>query len=184
MTENEEPVPSRGGSSIWTRLALVVFLLPVALVLFPTTIVLVPFMLPTIVAYTIDRAEGRPFTITVGLLNGAGTLPAVLAVWSQGHTLAVAQGALGEVLFWFMAYLCAAIGWTLYMVLPPILRQYYGSITDSRVDKLRQEQDKLIAEWGEDVTGAAAVSDQAARSKGKKQDANSRMDAAAGDLGG
>jgi hypothetical protein len=183
-TDDSEPAPSRGGSSIWTRLALVVFLLPVVVVLFPTTVVLLPMMLPTIVAFTIDRAEGRPFTITVGLLNGAGTLPAVLGVWAEGHNLAVAQGALSEVLFWFIAYLCAAIGWTIYMVLPPILRQYYGSITDSRVDALRKEQDKLIEEWGEDVTGAAAVSDQAARGKGqgRKQDAQSRMDAAATDL--
>ncbi len=187
-TEDEDPAPSRGGGGIWTKLALAVFLLPVAIVLFPTTVVLAPLMLPTIVAYTIDRAEGRPFTITVGLLNGAGTLPAVLAVWAQGHTLTIAQGALGDVLFWFIAYLCAAIGWTIYMVLPPLLRQYYGSITDPRVDALRKEQEKLVEECGDEVTGAAALADQAAssqgkgKSKGKKQDAQSRMDAAAHDL--
>ena len=181
MSETEETgAAPRGGRNIWARLAVAVFLLPVVVVLFPTTIVLVPFMLPTIVAFTIDRAEGRPFTITVGLLNGAGTLPAVLTLWSGGHTVTAAQGVLGDVLLWFIAYLCAAVGWTIYMMPPPILRQYYGSITDSRVDALRKEQEKLIQEWGEDVTGAAVYDQGGGRTK--KDDANSRMDAAVEDL--
>lgn len=175
--ENDGAAAAQRGGSIWTRLALAVFLLPVVIVLFPTTIVLAPFMLPTLVAFLIDRMSGRPFTITVGLLNGAGTLPAVLVLWSQGHTLAAAQDTLGNVLLWFSAYLCAAIGWTIYTSLPPILRQYYGRITSSRVDKLRQEQDKLIEEWGDEVTGAALQS-----GKGGAKTPEQRIDAAAQDL--
>jgi hypothetical protein len=175
--EDEGGAPAQRGSGLWTRLAIAVFLLPVVVVLFPTTVVLAPFMLPTVVAYVIDKQAGRPFTITVGLLNGAGTLPAVLFVWSQGHTLGAAQETLGNVLLWFIAYLCAAIGWTIYTSLPPILRQYYGRITSSRVDKLRNEQDKLIEEWGDEVTGAALHGDKAAA-----KSPDQRIDAAARDL--
>lgn len=177
IEEDEGGVQARRGSGVWTRLAIAVFLLPVVVVLFPTTVVLAPFMLPTLVAFLIDRQAGRPFTITVGLLNGAGTLPAVLVLWSQGHTLVAAQETLGNVLLWFIAYLCAAIGWTIYTSLPPMLRQYYGRITSSRVDKLREEQDKLIDEWGEGVTGAAL---RGGKSGAKTPD--QRIDAAAQDL--
>jgi hypothetical protein len=176
--EDEGAAPAQRGGGIWTRLALAVFLLPVVIVLFPTTVVLAPFMLPTVVAFVIDKLQGRPFTITVGLLNGAGTLPAVLVLWSQGHTLAAAQETLGSVLLWFIAYLCAAIGWVIYSVLPPLLRQYYGRITSSRVDKLRKEQDALIEEWGDDVTGAALHG--GGKRGGKTPD--QRIDAAAQDL--
>lgn len=176
-TEEDSQAPGRRGGGIWTRLAIAVFLLPVVIVLFPTTVVLAPFMLPTVVAYIIDRQAGRPFTITVGLLNGAGTLPAVLALWADGHTLNAAQGALSNVLFWFFAYLCAAVGWTIYSMLPPLLRQYYDRVTSSRVEKLRQEQEKLIEEWGEGVAGAATPT-----TKGKAKSAEQRVDAAARDL--
>jgi len=175
--ENDGGAPAQRGGGTWTRLAIAVFLLPVVVVLFPTTIVLAPFMLPTLVAFLIDRQAGRPFTITVGLLNGAGTLPAVLVLWSQGHTLGAAQDTLSNVLLWFVAYLCAAIGWTIYTSLPPMLRQYYGRITSSRVDKLRKEQEKLVEEWGDNVTGAALHG-----AKGGAKTPDQRIDAAAQDL--
>lgn len=179
MSSQQEEAPDAGakGRSIWTRLTLAVFLLPSVVVLFPTTIVLAPMMLPTLVAFLIDRLPGRPFTITVGLLNVAGSLPAVLQLWSDGHNLVVTQDVLSNLFFWLVAYLCAAIGWCIYIVLPAILRQYYGSITDNRVRALQDSQQKLIDEWGESVTGTVRT-----QAKDPEQDPNAQIDRAAKDL--
>jgi hypothetical protein len=155
-------------------LALGVFLLPTVVVLFPTTIIMAVFMLPTIVAYSIDKLRGRPFTITVGLMNGAGSLPAILFLWSNGHTLTVAQDTLSSMIFWLIAYLCAAIGWMIYIILPQILRQYYGAITSSRVESLQKDQKKLVDQWGEDVTGLNNAGNRATQ-----RDPNAQIDAAA-----
>jgi hypothetical protein len=182
MASEDNDIPVRGtgrgndnGKALWSRLALGVFLLPTVVVLFPTTMLLALLMLPTIVAYTIDKQVGRPFTITVALLNGAGCVPAILELWSDGHTILAAQGVLANPWFWLSAYFCAALGWTIYLTLPTILRRYYDRITDSRVRALQRQQDKLIEEWGEEVTGAA-------RAGPTKVDANTHIDRAAKDL--
>ena len=178
-SENNQASEHDGrGLGTWGKLAIAVFLLPTGVVLFPTAIVLVVLMLPTLVAFVIDRQVGRPFTITVGLLNASGSLPGILELWSQGHTMASAQVVLTSVVFWFGAYLAAAVGWTLYTSLPPLMRRYYGSITDSRVKALQKDQEKLIEEWGEEVAGVS-------KSVGKsKPDAHAQIDAAAEDLPG
>lgn len=144
---------SRAQATIWSRLATVVFLLPVTAVLLPTAIVLGVALLPALVALSVDRLPGRAFTVTVGLLNLAGSLPAVIEVWAQGHTLAAAQEVLTQPIFWMLAYLGAALGWMIFLSLPPILRRYFTVVTQHRMSALQKRQDTLRDVWGEAVTG-------------------------------
>lgn len=167
---------TKGGRRLWGLLAISVFLLPTAVVLFPTAIVIAALMLPTLVAFMVDRTPGRAFTTTVGLINGAGTLPAILSLWSKGHSLLATQDVLSSLIFWLGAYTAAAVGWCIFLMLPPILRAYYGSITDKRVGALQKKQDKLREQWGDQVTGQAVV-------KAQPKDTDAQMDAAAADLG-
>jgi len=154
------------GRAIWSRLAIVVFLLPASAVLLPTAIVLAVTMLPSIVARTVDRVPGKAFTVTVGMLNAAGSAPAVIQVWSMGHNLRAAELVLGNPLFWMLAYLAAALGWTIFLMLPPIMRRYYGVVSQGRVAVLQKRQDKLRELWGEAVTGnTTAASEPSAEAK-------------------
>lgn len=146
---------------LWSRMAWGVFVLPAAAVLLPTTLVLGVTMLPTLSAYAVDRTPGKALTITVGMLNFSGSLPAVLALWEFGHRIGQVSRVLGEPLYWMGAYLAAAVGWSLFLVLPAMLKRHYTNNTDARMRKLEGRQATLREEWGDEVAGEHATRQKA-----------------------
>ena len=128
-------------------------MLPVVAVLLPSCIVLVVNMLPTIVAYVVDKTHEKYLAITVGLLNACGTLPALAELWSQGQSYDAALDVASNPLHWLMAYGAAAIGWGVYLGLPPILGHYYAITSQARLLNHRRKQQVLVETWGEEVRG-------------------------------
>ena len=128
-------------------------LLPVIAFLMPSVIVLVIDMAPTIVAYVVDRTREKYLAITVGLLNLCGTLPAEMKLWQQGQSYTAAMDIASNPFFWLMAYGAAAIGWVIYLMLPPILGHYYGITSQARLQSHTRRQQALIAAWGDEVAG-------------------------------
>ncbi len=143
-----------GGGS--TRLIVTaVLLLPVVAVLLPTCMVLLIYMAPTLVAYLIDRSREKYLAITVGLLNFCGMLPAQAELWRHGQSYDAAMDIAIDPILWLIAYGAAAVGWVVYLILPPILANYYGITTDARIRSLRRRQQLLVETWGEEVAGEA-----------------------------
>src|SRR3546814_3862268 len=58
-------------------------LFPFGAVLLPTTLVVSVMMATTWVAYITDRSRDKHRGITVGMLNFAGTLPAIIDLWTR-----------------------------------------------------------------------------------------------------
>jgi hypothetical protein len=146
----DAPAPAR---PVWSRLAVLVFLLPAAAVLLPSTILLSVLMLPTLCAWIVDRVPGRSLALSIGLLNGAGTIPGMVQLWSGGHDLPTMSRVLGDPYVWFAAYLAAGAAWLIFLMLPPLLQRYYAFASDSRLRGLQKRQEKLRAEWGQEVAG-------------------------------
>lgn len=147
------------GRSLWSKLAILVFLLPAAAVLLPTTIVIVVMLLPTIAAYLVDRVPGRSLALTVGLMNGAGAIPAIATLWTNGHDILAAQWVLSDLMVWLWAYGTAACGWLIFLSLPPLLHRYFTFATQSRIRGLQRRQEQLREEWGPEVTGTTEASE-------------------------
>lgn len=151
--------PPRGTRRAWSNLATGLFLLPVMAVLLPTTIVLGILMLPTLAAYIAGRGRVPMLGATVGLLNVAGSVPALVELWSLGHSLSAAGEVLGEPLLWFGPYLAAAFGWLVFLSMPPFVQRYYETVTAHRLKALREHQERLREEWGDVVAGEEAAGD-------------------------
>ena len=143
--------PNPGGRRVWRTLSVVVLLLPAAAVLLPTTLVLTVCMLPTLAAWLVDRQPGRALATSVCLLNLAGSLPAVIEVWINGHDVPAAQWVLSDAVTWLAAYGAAAVGWLLFAVLPPTLRSYHARSTARRIRQLHKQQETLQKDWGPEV---------------------------------
>ena len=77
------PAPKKRGPWLYVSLAM-----PLALVLLPSTIVLMVAMVPTLVARIVDPAPGRQLTVTVGSLNFAGSLWFMHDLWSAASEIA------------------------------------------------------------------------------------------------
>jgi len=145
-----QPAKKRGGS-----LLLILFLVvPVALILLPTTLVLVPAMVPTLVARAVDPGPGRHLTITVGSLNLAGALWFVHDIWSAGQSFAAIGPTLGDMIGWLAALVGAGAGWTLHWMMPVISRRIAEAKSSVRLARLRKRQAELVEQWGEPVRSA------------------------------
>ncbi len=130
-----------------------VLLLPAIAVLMPSCILLGIGMAPSIVAYIVDRTSEKYLSITVGLLNVCGTLPALVRLWSQGQTYSSAFRIAADPFTLVIAYGAAAVGWMIYLALPLILAHYYAATSESRLRTLRGRQDGLIEAWGDEIAG-------------------------------
>lgn len=143
----------------WT---IAVPLLLIALVFLPTTAVLGVAMIPTIVARIVDTSTGRRLTITVGALNLVGSLYFVHRIWTTGHGVSDILPTLTDANGWLCALVGAAAGWILFGMTPSIVTRIAHAQTALRLRRLGNDQEKLVAEWGETVRGAYGIQPVAA----------------------
>jgi hypothetical protein len=136
--------------SVWTLLLL---LLPAGLVVLPTTILFGLGMIPTMVAYMIDRDSEKPAPITVGGLNFCGCLPYAIDLWKHGGGVNVALKVFADPLAWLVMYGAAAVGWAFYYGIPPTVANTEVMRSERRIDALKQRKVALVQEWGPDVAG-------------------------------
>lgn len=140
-----------GGTPLWMKIFALILLFPFAAVLLPTTLLFVIMMAPTWVAYITDRSREKKLSITVGMLNFAGTLPAIIELWSRGQNHQTAMHMIGDVFVWVVAYGAASAGWLIFAFMPTLVGSYYRMTTDNRIKVLVKQQKALIAEWGHAV---------------------------------
>ena len=153
MAEQGQVRPKRGGA---VRLIVTaVFMLPVVAVLLPTCLVLVTGMVPTAVAYVMDRSRDKALAISIGLLNFCGTLPGIIDLWAERQAYEVATRIATDPFFWLMAYAAAGLGWLICLALPPVVATYYGAISRNRIQAIRRRQASLTEAWGKEVSGQA-----------------------------
>ena len=145
------------GTGTWAKIAALVILFPFAAVLLPTTLVFFVMMAPTWVAYITDRSRDKNLAITVGMLNFAGTLPAIIDLWTRGQSHPTAMLLIGDVFVWVAAYGAAFAGWGIFAVMPTIVGSFYRMTTEGRIKGLVKQQKALIAEWGHAVADGSAA---------------------------
>ena len=131
----------------WTKVLALIILSPFAAVLLPTTLVFVIMMAPTWVAYVTDRSRDKHLALSVGMLNFAGTLPAIIELWSRGQSHPTAMLLIGDVFVWAAAYGAAAFGWGIFAVMPTLVGGFHRMTTEARIKGLVDQQKALIAEW-------------------------------------
>ena len=143
-----QPAKKKQGFWLWFFL-----LVPVAASLLPTTFVLIPAMIPTLVARVVDPAPGRHLTITVGSLNLAGSLWFMHDLWSAGQSFAAVTPTLGDMLGWLSALVGAGLGWAIYSLMPILTRGIATTKSNARLSRLRKQQEELVEQWGDPVRG-------------------------------
>lgn len=148
------PPPAAKKRGPWLLLSLV---MPVALLLLPSTIVLLVAMVPTMVARIVDPAPGRQLTITVGSLNFAGALWFMHDLWSAGQGFDAILPTLSDMLGWLSALLGAGMGWAIYSLMPIVSRSIAVTKSNLRLGRLRKSQEELVEQWGDPVRGGLTL---------------------------
>ena len=129
---------------IITGLALVPFTLP-------TLLLLLVGMLPTIAALFLERGTAKQGWISVGGLNFAGLSNWMLNLWFAHHTFSYAIEELLTITPLLVSYASAAVGWGLYLAMPPLVNAVTTVTYQRRVIALSAQQRKLVEQWGDGV---------------------------------
>jgi hypothetical protein len=163
----------KGGGGLLTFLILAA---PAGMFAMPTALLFAVGMIPSLVAYVVDRDPDKTAPMTVAPLNLCGILPFTMDMWKHQHTMQVATHALGDPLTWLVMYGAAAIGWALYFLVPPIVTNFEVMRAQARIDNLNGKKKDLADEWGGDV----ALTDEALVEKHKAAQAAAAQPAPAG----
>ena len=125
--------------------------IPVALMIIPTMIVLAVALIPTGVAFLVERRKGYYGGLTVGCMNLAGASPYLFDLWFKGHTVDAAVGIITNVFAWMMFYGAAMFGWAIYSTTPSLVSTFMTMTSGRRITALRAQQRDLVQKWGPDV---------------------------------
>lgn len=131
---------------------LLLFVLLVAILFMPTTILLLFGMLPTVVAAVVDRGGGTR-ALTVGAMNLAGCVPFLLELWTMGHSSENSMALITDPRTIIVMYSAAAIGYMIDWALSGIVATLMIHRATARLEKIRDRQDYLVERWGREVTG-------------------------------
>jgi len=128
------------------------FMFTVAMVSFPGLVILVIVgMVPTIVAFMIDRAPKKYAAFCVAGMNLSGVFPAVIDLWQGANDIKAAMGIITNVFGLTVMYAAAAFGWLIFMAIPPVVAALMAVAAQQRVMQLRAGQRELINEWGQEI---------------------------------
>jgi len=125
--------------------------IPIGLMIIPTVIVLAVALVPTGVAFIMERGKGYYGGLTVGAMNLAGASPYLADLWSEGHTVAVALGIITNVFAWLVFYGAALFGWAIYSSTPAVVSAFMTMTSGQRITSMRTTQRELVQKWGPDV---------------------------------
>lgn len=138
----------------WRTKFLLVFVLFLC-VLFSSTAVLLFFgMLPTIVAYFVDRSKEKLKPLTVGAMNFAGCFPFVMELWTvSDHSIEAAMELVREPKTIIIIYMAAVIGYLIDWAMSGLVAKIVQQKARIRLKEIKSLQESLIERWGEKVTG-------------------------------
>ena len=129
-----------------------VFMLFVTMFVFiPTTVLFFVCLIPTMVAYIVDRSFYKTIWVTVGVMNIAGTIPAWFRLWDIGHTVENALYIVMQPMTIIVAYGGAAVGWFIYINITPFIASIIIMKNESRLKQIDKRLRELHRKWGDDV---------------------------------
>lgn len=111
-------------------------------------------MLPAILSSIVDKGEGRFASKTISACNFVGIAPYLFNLSQIAEPIAmgaVAKELMFNVQTWVMVYSFAFIGWAVIWLVPNITQIVFIVKTEIKYNLLKEEQESLIEEWGEEI---------------------------------
>lgn len=127
------------------------FMMVLAALFFPTTVLFCGGLLPTLIAALVDDRPQKTAWLTVGAMNFAGIVPAWFDLWHAGHTLKAAFDILSDPKTIIVAYTAAAIGWAIFFQVPKIIIAFMIRRAEARMREIEKRKRELLRKWGNEI---------------------------------
>lgn len=122
-------------------------------ILMASTVLLAIGMLPSLVAFFVDRSKSKSQALTVAAMNLAGCSLFLLELWTNGHTMNVTLQILSNPVNIVVMYLAAGAGYLIDWTLSGVIGGLVYQNGKSRLKSIRKDQDELVKRWGNQVKG-------------------------------
>ena len=109
-------------------------------------------MVPSIIALVVDRSPRKYGALTIAALNFAGVLPYLVKLWAKSQSLENALNIVVDVFALMVMYGAAGFGWMIFMTIPTFVASIFMVVSQRRVALLRENQRKILEEWGESIS--------------------------------
>lgn len=123
-----------------------------AIMIMPTTLMLVIGMLPTLVVYFISYRQ-RARVITIGAMNLAGCMPFVYGLWLGGHDFSRSISIIMDPQAILIIYAAAAVGYVIDWAVAGVVAAMVYETGKRRQKDIEKRLEGLIDRWDEKVTG-------------------------------
>ena len=130
--------------------------------MFPTVVLILAGLIPTFVAFFVDKDREHSSATAIGAMNCAGLTPFVIDLWLKGQTMANAFIILSDPSNWVVILGAAAIGQLIVSVVPQALATLTLAHSELRIKTLKNNLETLKNSWGPDV-GTTKPLEQLAR---------------------
>jgi hypothetical protein len=143
--------PKPQGRKVLAPVIFITSMVVLAVVALPIFILLIVGMIPSGVAYVVDRTPRRMLTLTVGPCNFAATVPFCMQLWFGSDTIQSLGHLMASPWIWLVMYLGAGVGWLFHFGMPVIVTSVLERSLDHRKTKYVSIQKSLRKEWGDEV---------------------------------
>jgi len=150
-SKSPAPAPVQPGKARSNAFLYVLIAAGVSFAIIPTIVVLSIALLPTAVAFLVERGKGWYGGVTVGALNLAGAAPYLTDLWTENHTVDGAIDIITNVWAYLVIYSAAMFGWAVYSTMPAVVGSFMAMTAGRRIAALRDQQKELVLKWGPDV---------------------------------
>lgn len=116
-----------------------------------TFLFLIVALLPTIVAYIVDRTPTKSMFQSVMACNMAGMLPYLAKLIDMGNSPGMVQTIMGDMLVWLIIYSAAGIGWCMVWLWPHVAYFLINMMALKETLQLELAQRWLTEEWGPEI---------------------------------
>ena len=130
-----------------------------AFVFMASTLLLVVGMLPTAIAFLVDRGAKKTKALSVGALNLAGCLTFLLELWVQDNSISGALNIVSEPMNIVVMYFAAAVGYMVDWSMSGIVANILYQRGQARKKAIFKYQESLVDRWGVGVTGKKILDD-------------------------
>lgn len=141
-------------STALSRIVLLILMMPVIIAIHPTIVFLFFGMLPTIIAFFLERNKFQYKWLCIGGFNISGVFYYLLKMWYGSHSIGEVFFILLDVKALILMYGSACFGILVYIIVPVIIGTITQLVTYKRISYLKNAQQKLIENWGEEIKEA------------------------------
>lgn len=149
--KKEETQKSKG--SVLTTIFLIIISLVLIITMRTGFIFIVLSMLPTIIAYYMDRKRPRTKFHTVFACNLSGTFPFLMELIREGkNASSYTTEIMSNMVNWLIIYSSAGFGYLLLATTPFLAQLLISMVNKGQIARFESMQERIIKEWGNEVS--------------------------------